>query len=63
MTTDLETELQPERRQVGRRRVLKLGLAAFNGGRSTLNCIVRNISNTGALLLFENCATCQSAFS
>lgn len=54
MTTDLETGIQAERRQVGRRRVLKRGLAAFNGGRSTFNCTVRNMSDTGALLRFEN---------
>jgi len=50
----LEKGIKAERHKVGRRRVLKRVRAAFNGRRSTLNCIVRNISNTGALLRFES---------
>ena len=39
-----------ERRASPRHRTLKAGLIVFNGGRSTINCTVRNLSPAGALL-------------
>jgi hypothetical protein len=39
-----------EKRRSQRRRVLKTGKIVFNGGRSLIDCTVRNISETGALL-------------
>jgi PilZ domain len=39
-----------EKRKSQRRRVLKTGKIVFNGGRSLIDCTVRNISDTGALL-------------
>lgn len=43
-----------ERRFSGRRRVLKGAHIVFNEGRSTITCIVRNLSTTGALLRVES---------
>jgi len=39
-----------EKRNNQRRTVLKGGHIVFNGGRSTINCTVRNMSPTGAKL-------------
>jgi hypothetical protein len=41
---------QTERRAEARHRTLKGGLIAFNGGRSTIDCKVRNLSPIGARL-------------
>ncbi len=41
---------QAERRAEVRHRTLKGGLIAFNGGRSTIDCRVRNLSPIGAKL-------------
>jgi hypothetical protein len=41
---------QPERRSSRRQRTLKGALIAFNTGRSTIECVVRNMSDTGAKL-------------
>lgn len=43
-----------ERRSAARRRTLKGAHIAFNGGRSTITCLVRNLSATGALLRVES---------
>jgi hypothetical protein len=43
-----------EKRRTERRRVLKGGLIVFNNLRSTVNCTLRNISDTGALLRVES---------
>jgi hypothetical protein len=45
-----------ERRQHPRQRVYYGGAVAFNAGRSTLDCIVRNFSPQGAKIEFENSA-------
>jgi hypothetical protein len=45
------TEARPEHRVAQRRTTLKGGEIAFNGGRSTIDCTVRNLSNSGAKLL------------
>lgn len=41
---------QTDRRAEIRHRTLKGGLIAFNGGRSTIDCRVRNLSPIGARL-------------
>jgi hypothetical protein len=43
-----------EKRAHPRRRVLKRGQIVFNGGRSIIDCTLRNLSETGALLKVEN---------
>ena len=47
---------QPEvdQRAVSRRTTLKGGRIAFNGGRSTVDCTVRNLSSKGAKLLVSS---------
>lgn len=40
-----------EKRKSQRRRILKLGKITFNDGNSSIDCTIRNISATGALLL------------
>lgn len=42
--------MQEDRRGTIRHRTLKGGRIAFNDGFSTLQCLVRNMSDTGALL-------------
>ena len=39
-----------EKRTSPRHRVLKAGAIAFNAGRSTISCTLRNLSDHGALL-------------
>jgi hypothetical protein len=43
-----------ERRQHPRNRVYYGGMVAFNARNSTLACVVRNVSNRGAKIEFEN---------
>jgi diguanylate cyclase (GGDEF)-like protein len=45
-----------------RRRVLKGAQVAFNGGRSTVDCTVRELSNTGALLHLISTANIPEEF-
>lgn len=52
-----------ERRTAQRHRTLKTGLIVFNGGRSTLTCVVRNLSDTGALLKVEISAGIPGGFA
>ena len=40
----------PENRHAARRRTLKGGRIVFNGGRSTIDCTVRNLASRGAKL-------------
>lgn len=42
-----------DKRQTIRHRVLKGGHVVFNDGRSTISCIVREMSEAGAKLRFE----------
>ncbi len=42
--------MDSERRSSQRQRTLKGGRIVFNGGRSTIECVVRNLSETGAKL-------------
>ena len=44
------TSPNPDNRQAERRRTLKGGRIVFNGGRSTIDCTVRNLSPRGAKL-------------
>lgn len=44
------TEPQTDNRQAQRRSTLKGGHIVFNGGRSTIDCTVRNLSAKGAKL-------------
>ncbi|WP_247833021.1 PilZ domain-containing protein [Bradyrhizobium sp. 200] len=46
-----------ERRQFPRNRVYYGGMVAFNARNSTLACVVRNFSQRGAKIEFENTAT------
>ena len=43
-----------ERRGALRHRTLKGGLIHFNHGRSTISCLVRNLSEHGAMLKVES---------
>jgi hypothetical protein len=43
-------ETQPENRRTQRRTTLKGARIVFNGGRSTIDCAVRNLSGKGAKL-------------
>lgn len=52
-----------ERRTATRHRTLKTGLIVFNDGRSTLTCVVRNLSDTGALLKVEISAGIPESFT
>jgi hypothetical protein len=45
-----------ERRQHPRNRVYYGGMVAFNARNSTLDCVVRNFSQRGAKIEFENSA-------
>jgi len=44
-------EVKEERRRDLRRRTLKSARIVFNNRQSTINCVVRNLSDHGALLL------------
>jgi hypothetical protein len=45
-----------ERRQHARARVIYGGVIAFNARQSTMDCVVRNFSDNGAKVEFENAA-------
>ncbi|HEY9057886.1 MAG TPA: PilZ domain-containing protein [Aurantimonas sp.] len=58
-------ELEPdgsERRVAQRMRTLKRAKVIFNDGFSTFDCIVRNLSATGALLTIDEAAHLPKAF-
>jgi PilZ domain-containing protein len=44
------TDQQTDHRGAARRTTLKAGRIVFNGGRSTVDCTVRNLSSRGAKL-------------
>jgi hypothetical protein len=54
--TEMTMMAQPEveRRIASRRTTLKGGRVAFNAGRSTVDCTVRNLSNKGAKLIVNS---------
>jgi len=43
-----------DKRSSPRQRVLKSALVVFNDGRSTINCVVRNLSETGAKIKVDD---------
>ena len=43
-----------ERRQIARARVIYGGVLAYNRRQSTMNCVIRNFSDDGAKVEFEN---------
>jgi hypothetical protein len=45
---------QPDRRRQPRLRALKAGRAILPGGRSTFDCMIRNLSPIGAKVTFES---------
>ncbi|HEV7602136.1 MAG TPA: PilZ domain-containing protein [Bradyrhizobium sp.] len=45
-----------DRRQNARARVIYSGVIAFNARQSTMDCVVRNFSDNGAKVEFENAA-------
>jgi hypothetical protein len=51
-----------ERRSYPRKRTLLGGRACFNERRSTLDCVVRNLSDTGALVLISDSVALPGAF-
>ncbi|MBV9018538.1 MAG: PilZ domain-containing protein [Alphaproteobacteria bacterium] len=57
-----EREVEPNRRGVGRQRVLKKGLILFNDGRSSITCHIVDISDTGAKLVPVDVFSCPSEF-
>ncbi len=52
-TSLLQTEtVRPERRRQARHKVFKGGTITFNNGYGVIECVVRNLSDGGALLSF-----------
>jgi len=51
-----------ERRQAMRIRALKGALLRFNGGNSTMECVVRDVSAGGARLVFGDALAVPSRF-
>jgi hypothetical protein len=51
-----------ERRTAQRQRTLKAGKIMLGHGASVLDCTVRNVSSTGALLSLPNAATVPAEF-
>ena len=51
-----------EKRRAPRRRVLKGAIVAYNDRRSTIPCIVRDISDTGARLRTEGVVSAPDTF-
>ena len=60
MTTMANSE--PDKRDALRRTTLKGGKIVFNGGRSTIDCTVRNLSNKGAKLLVTSVVVIPETF-
>lgn len=53
---------QQERRRNPRLRALKAGRAILPGGRSTFDCMIRNLSPLGAKVSFESTADIPAQF-
>lgn len=62
MPADLPDTLDKTTPRSLRRRTLKRGLVTFAGGFMTLECTVRNLSETGARLVMENGAVPPDQF-
>lgn len=55
-------EQSVEKRQMHRQRVLKTGVILFNNGYSSFACKVKNLSEKGAMLEFDNTLGIPSEF-
>lgn len=55
-------DIENRPREARRNKVLKKGLVAFNHDSSTVNCQVRDLSEAGAKLLFEDLPTLPRTF-
>jgi hypothetical protein len=58
----MQTTPDTEHRNTPRRTTLKSGKIVFNGGRSTLDCTVRNLSPKGAKLLVASAMGIPDSF-
>jgi hypothetical protein len=58
----LDGNVFTERRAVRRHKVFKGAKLRFNGGYGALDCIVRNLSDNGARLVFGDIAAVPSSF-
>lgn len=58
----VDGEVFSERRGAPRRRMLKGGTLSFNKGYGALECVVRNVSERGALLAFGETSAVPAAF-
>lgn len=56
------TNFSPEGRTSARKRTLLGAKIVFNGGHSIFDCVVRNLSDTGALIQMENPLSAPNAF-
>jgi hypothetical protein len=66
--TELEMDEQPapqrrEQRRGPRKKVLKGARAVFSNGWTTIDCTVRNMSDHGALVVFESSVGVPSQFT
>ncbi|AYG67174.1 MULTISPECIES: PilZ domain-containing protein [unclassified Rhizobium] len=57
------TALSPEGRVSTRKRTLLGAKIIFNDGRSVFDCIVKNLSDTGAMIQIENPLAAPNAFN
>lgn len=62
VNSDTQTRGAGERRQSRRQRTLKGAKAVFNGT-SAITCAVRNLSDRGAMLLFDSIGGIPSVFT
>lgn len=58
----MESQQDSNNRYAPRQRVLKTALAAFNDQFSAIPCLMRNVSETGAKLVFENVGLVPGVF-
>ena len=54
--------MDTERRRSPRQRTFLGGVVGFNGRRSTLDCMVRNLSDDGALMILSDAIALPQAF-
>jgi hypothetical protein len=58
----IDGEVFEDRRGMARHRVLKGGMLSFNKGYGALECVVRNLSDSGARLAFGDTAAVPPRF-
>lgn len=61
--SDFETQTAAERRAEQRRKALKGGHIAFNGGYSAYECTVKDVSTHGARLVFDEMTAIPHEFA